>query len=73
MDHKARMLRAVNAFGWGGIALSIAVALLQSVVDDQISLLPVSLWGAANVLNMSLVTALPRLLGAAPGLRAHLR
>jgi methyl-accepting chemotaxis protein len=79
VDHKTRMLRAVNLFGWGGVVLSIAVALVQFQAGPQtgsgngMSLVSLGAWAAANVLNMSVVSALPVALRAAPGLRAHLR
>jgi len=73
IDHKKRMLRAVNIFGWGGIALSIAGALVRVSAEDEGSLVWIAVWGVANVLNMCVVTSLPRLLTAMPSLRSSLR
>ncbi len=67
------MLRAVRLFGWGGIVLSVGVALLRALTQDTGSPTVIALWGVANALNMSVVSLLPRLLRAVPTLRPALR
>jgi methyl-accepting chemotaxis protein len=73
VDHRKRMLRAVNLFGWGGVGFSIVAALIQAMTNPRLDVLWIGAWALANVLNMSAVTALPALLRAAPGFRQHLR
>ena len=73
VDHKKRLLRAVRVFGWAGVALSIGAALVRQLAEDKGSLLWIGVWAAANVVNMSLVSALPILLARVPSARQHLR
>ncbi len=74
VDHRSRMLRAVNIFGWGGVVLSAIVsAVAVATLDGTASALTVGLWVLANGINMAVVTGLPAMLRAAPGLRTALR
>ena len=74
MDHRRRMLRAVNVFGWGGVALSTAVALVaERTVDGTAGVLAILLWSLANVVNMAVVSSIPVVLRRAPQLRSGLR
>ncbi|MDP9101869.1 MAG: hypothetical protein M3N21_06970, partial [Actinomycetota bacterium] len=70
------MINAANIFGWGGVVLSVACALVlerKGVAGSHVHLLAVALWGVAGAVNMACVTGLPALLRAAPGLAPHLR
>jgi methyl-accepting chemotaxis protein len=74
VDHRRRMLRAVNVFGWGGIALSCVVALVaEATLDGTASRLTIVLWTLANVVNMAVVSSLPVALRRVPSLKAALR
>ncbi|MCU1587789.1 MAG: methyl-accepting chemotaxis sensory transducer [Frankiales bacterium] len=73
IDHKKRMLRAVRVFGWGGVALSVAAALVRLWATNEGSLLLIGLWALANVVNMSVVSAVPTIVRKVPGARANLR
>ncbi|MDP3711571.1 MAG: methyl-accepting chemotaxis protein [Mycobacteriales bacterium] len=68
------MLRAVNVFGWGGVALSTLVAVVaERTLDGTAGLLAIGLWALANTVNMTVVSAIPVLLRRAPHLRPALR
>src|ERR1700752_1190737 len=71
VDHRKRMLRAVRLFGWGGVVLSVAVALVRMLTQDTGQQLAIAAWTAANVVNMVAVTMLAYLLRVRPGLRPH--
>ena len=73
MDHRKRMLRAVRLFGWGGVVLSAAVALVRWKLHGQGDIVAISAWIAANAVNMTVVSLLPLMLSASPGLRRRLR
>ncbi len=68
------MTRAASGFGWAGIVLSVGSALtLHSAGQVRLSVVAIALWSAANVVNMTGVTLLPRLLSAVPRLLPHVR
>ena len=68
------MTRAASGFGWIGIVLSVGSALaLHATGRAGLSLVAIAVWSAANVVNMTAVTLLPRLMSAAPGLLPHVR
>ncbi len=68
------MTRAASGFGWAGIALSVGSALvLHGAGQVELDLTAVALWSVANVVNMALVSLLPRLLAAIPGLQSQVR
>ena len=73
MDHRKRMLRAVRLFGWGGVVLSVTVALVRMLTQDTGQQVAIAAWTAANVVNMIAVTMLAYLLRVRPGLRPRLR
>ena len=69
-----RLLRAVNIFGWGGVALSTLVACVVAASHNLTSSgLTIGLWCFANAANMCLVTGLRNALHVFPVLRGALR
>jgi methyl-accepting chemotaxis protein len=73
VDHRKRMLRAVRFFGWGGVALSVLVAVLRLRVQDEGDPVAVGAWAVANVVNMTVVSTLPAMLRRSPTMRRALR
>jgi len=73
VNHRRRMLRAVNLFGWGGVVVSIALALLRRHQTGDGDVRAIGLWGLANVVNMTVVSSLPFVLARVPALRSVLR
>jgi methyl-accepting chemotaxis protein len=67
------MLRAVRLFGWGGVVLSVAAALVRAATQDTGQEVAIAAWAVANTVNMVVVTLLASALRAAPSLRPHLR
>jgi methyl-accepting chemotaxis protein len=67
------MLRAVRAFGWGAIVVSVAVALVRLWVQDEGDPLAIAAWSVANVVNMVVVSSLPVFLRQVPAMRRWLR
>ncbi len=73
VDHRKRMLLAANLFGWGGVALSVLAAYVvnhEQGLGDQRDIV---IWGIAGVVNMFVVSGLPGILRAMPGLVTYLR
>jgi methyl-accepting chemotaxis protein len=73
VDHRKRMLRAVNLFGWGGVVLSAATVTVRLLVQGYGDPLAITAWVAANAVNMVVVSSIPALLRHNPGLRRQLR
>ncbi|MDX6224086.1 MAG: methyl-accepting chemotaxis protein, partial [Frankiales bacterium] len=73
MDHRKRMMRAANTFGWGGVLLSVAAALTWSLSDRHQGLVAITAWGVANAANMACVTGVQPLVRRVPGTRQYLR
>ena len=73
VDHKKRMLRAVRVFGWAGVALSVGAAMVRVWAQDEGSLLLIGCWAAANVVNMGVVSSVPRIVAKFPTARTNLR
>jgi len=67
------MLRAVRLFGWGGVVLSAAAALVRWKVHGQGDVVAIAAWVVANAVNMAVVSLLPALLRSVPVLRPRLR
>jgi len=73
VDHRKRMLRAVNLFGWGGVLLSATTVLVRFFVEGSGDMFTIGVWVAANVINMGVVSSLPLVLRRRPALRPMLR